>query len=218
MIPVLGSAWSAIYNFQHGNYFLGAFNTVLAASDWLLVRAAAGFVAKTIWRAGAKETSEVIFTRISKEAFEEFAENAARNRVSTYVSRTEGAVYGAAIENAPWWRTMLNPSVKQGQHIRWTGDAAELFGKHEAAGWYSGLKRLLGQYKTDIGNVEMLHVVRNGNELIVSSARLTPKSGTGQIIANLRVLGRWVGIDYAALRSPFILDKILQDFLGKDID
>jgi hypothetical protein len=69
----------------------------------------------------------------------------------------------------------------------------------------------LGQYKTALGNVEMLSYVRQGNNIICYAARLTPKSATGEISATVRVLGRWTLVDYGVGRIPAAIEHIPEE-------
>jgi hypothetical protein len=218
LIPVLGSAWSAIYDFQNGSYFMGAVHSAIAVSDWFLVGAAIKFVGKSLFKIGARESAEVIYTRISEEGFEHFIAKEAAGETATFVSKTEGAVYGAAIENAPLWRTMAGMgNAGSGKMIEWVGPAAQIFNTHGVSGWYSGLKNLLGQYKTTLGNVEMLSFVREGDTIICYAARITPKVGTDLVKANLKVLGRWVGIDYGVGRIPAAAEAVVEKWLGQNL-
>lgn len=123
-----------------------------------------------------------------------------------------------SIENAGLWRTMAGlGNSTSGKVIEWVGDAALLFNPHGVSGWYSGLKNLLGQYKTTLGNVEMLSFVREGDTLICYAARMTSKVGTDLVKANLKVLVRWVGLDYGVGRIPAAAEEIVQKWLGQNL-
>jgi hypothetical protein len=125
--PIYGSSLSAIHDFQNGNYFLGVLHTAIAASDWLLVGAAARFVGKSLFGVAAKESAEVVYTRVSEEGFEHFVAKGASGQPATFVTRTEGAVYGMALENAPLWRTLASGAANStNKTIQWVGQAAYL--------------------------------------------------------------------------------------------
>jgi hypothetical protein len=99
------------------------------------------------------------------------------------VAGAEGSVYGMAVENAPWYRTGI--IGQRSGEIVFEGEAAELFSPHEVDGWHSGLKRLVGQYKSAPGDIVIQNSLRVGNRLIVTVAYLAPTANPLWSLARL---------------------------------
>ena len=213
LIPVYGSGWSAVYNYQQGHYFLGTFYTGLAVSDIFLVRAVFGYAwkalvgrgtATAVGTAGASKATATVFTKIPADDVTKIATS------TLFKTRTEGLVYGSTVKDAPIWRTLLSPFKEYGGIIRWEGDASQLFVRHEVTGWFSGLKSLLGQQTTKrIGNVNLLRFTPLDNEIVVHSAEIVSKHGTSAVTARIRYLGRIATVDYGIPHAaPGLVDAI----------
>ncbi len=195
LVPIVGSGWEVLYNFQEGNIGLGVIWTAIAVSDVFLVKALATSVLRALGKVAASEGAEVVFTRVPGQAIPKIAES------GTYIARTEGAVYGMASANASIWRTLPSKATGSGI-VTWTGQAAKLFARHPVAGWYSGLKRVLGQFKSiQPGNIKMVGFTRSGNQIVVWSATIVPGGTLQTVQANARVVARITGLEYGLPRA-----------------
>jgi hypothetical protein len=99
--------------------------------------------------------------------------------------KTEGTVYGMAVDNAPRWRTSLgNKKVDPGK-IVFEGQAADLFSKHPVEGIYSGIKRLVGQYKAPFGDIAFNKSTMSfdGSTLVIRDADVVPHAGQSTLTA-----------------------------------
>jgi len=112
--------------------------------------------------------------------------------------QTEGSVYGMRQANAPRWRTMAEPPVRNPGTVIFEGDAAKLFKPHPFEGPYAGLKRMLGQQKAGFGDIALDSFTRSGNTLRVTSAHLVPHAGQSTRWAAARLWGRRLVIEPAA--------------------
>jgi RHS repeat-associated protein len=111
--------------------------------------------------------------------------------------QTEGSVYGMGSANAPRWRTMADPPVRDPGTIIFEGQAASLFKPHPIEGVYSGMKRLLGQQKAGFGDIvfDPSTSILRGNTLIIQNATLGPHAGQTSLQAARRLWGRRLLLD-----------------------
>lgn len=113
---------------------------------------------------------------------------------------TEGSVYGMADENAPRWKTWIDAPGADPGRVVFTGKAAGAFRRHEVWGAFSGLKRILGQYKAGFGDLTWApeNAVRVGNTLYVSEVQLGAHVSQSATWASARLWGRRLFIDPAS--------------------
>jgi RHS repeat-associated protein len=71
LIPVWGSGKQAWYDFEQGKWGWGAFNTALAISDVIPIRAAAGAAGKGLWKCGS-HTWKATSKWLTKTGWREF--------------------------------------------------------------------------------------------------------------------------------------------------
>ena len=112
--------------------------------------------------------------------------------------QTEGSVYGMAIQDAPRWRSMVDAKTVDPGNITLTGEAAKLFKPHPIEGVYSGMKRLLGQYKAPFGDVvfDKSTSILEGNNLIIKNATIGEHAGQTTRWAKQRLWGRRMLLDW----------------------
>ena len=103
---------------------------------------------------------------------------------------TEGAVYGMPFPNAPRWRTMVNPHIRDPGDIIFKDGAASLFKPHEVWGPFSGIKKLVGQQKSDFGDIVFDQASRDGSVITVTAAHIGSHAGQSQLWAASRLWGR----------------------------
>ena len=213
LIPIYGPSWSAVYNFQNGNYVLGAFNSLIAVSDIFFAKAIIQFAFKSlvtdVGANAAGKGASVVFTKVPLDDIGKIAGD------KLYKSGVEGAVYGMAVDNASALASGVSSAGKG--TVRWTGQAADLFGAHSVDGFFSGYKHFTGQLKAGFGNIELIKFTRVGDEIVVESAKLAAKSGVGQFVGEVRLLGRIFGEGMVINRFSHTLVNALEFLTGVDL-
>ncbi|MEM6258611.1 MAG: RHS repeat-associated core domain-containing protein [Planctomycetota bacterium] len=118
---------------------------------------------------------------------------------------TEGSVYGMKVPNAPRALTMANSKNWDAGTIIFEGQAATLFRPHEVHGFFSGLKRLLGQQKAGFGDIafDKSTATLIGNILIVRNAKVVAHATSNQS-ASQAASRLWArrAFDYATIGVP----------------
>jgi len=113
--------------------------------------------------------------------------------------QTEGSVYGMTTQGASRARTMANAKVRDPGTIVFEGQAASLFRPHPVEGWYSGLKRLLGQQKSGFGDIvfsaESAAWNAQAATLTIQQAQMGTHAGQSTLRALSRLWGRRLGIE-----------------------
>jgi RHS repeat-associated protein len=108
--------------------------------------------------------------------------------------QTEGSAYGMAVENASRWRTMVNPRNRDAGNIVFEGPAAQLFELHPYEGFYSGVKRALGQHRTGFGDIVFDRATASfvGDTIVIRDAALAGHAGQSTFSAASRMFTRQV--------------------------
>lgn len=116
--------------------------------------------------------------------------------------QTEGSVWGMTSENASRWRTWIGSKTRDPGTLIFEGNAAKLFRPHPDEGWFSGIKRLLGQQKAGFGDIvfeESSMTLLPNNTLVIREAALATHAGQSTEMALMRLWGRRLAIEPAPI-------------------
>jgi len=140
-----------------------------------------GSMAKTV--VSSAKGSKSLLKIPPKETFAVTSNMDAINATQKYFGNTEGTAYSMGVKDAPRWRSGQK-KISDPHTIHFIEEAAALFNKHEVWGPFSGLKRILGQYKASFGDIKFLESSYNPKTkvLTVSRAIIVPHSPRNVLI------------------------------------